>query len=189
MALTANANDFPEISGPLLKNMDGTELLEAIQQIDDADSYVALHECISTIPAKYGLTMINAWQGNLATWMPLDVPVDWELLCEEPVTMKNRKVHISLFLSKGLMDWKQDYLKNDYIKVDPVFWSTLFIDRPFFWDHRFRSEIVSNEQQQFMEVARDRGFHSGWVKPFHGRGMELGALAYFAAADRFDLEE
>ncbi|MGB0694942.1 MAG: LuxR C-terminal-related transcriptional regulator [Rhodospirillaceae bacterium] len=172
-----------------IQNFDGSAFLEAIERINAATTYAELHQCMETVPARYGLTMLNCWKGNLATWMPLDVPVDWDVLCEDPVVMKNRKIPISLYMSTEIMGWKQHYLEQEFVNVDPVFWTTLFIDRPFYWDHRFRSTIVRKEQKDFMTIARKWGIQAGWVKPFHGKALEVGAMAYFAPPEEKGLAE
>jgi LuxR family transcriptional regulator len=68
--------------------------------------------------------------------------------------------------------WRDRYLANNYMRIDPVIDCALRTDTPTVW-----SEKMFGGQRAFWEEARAHKVRHGWTTALHGRAGEIGLLS------------
>lgn len=68
--------------------------------------------------------------------------------------------------------WRERYLAQEYLRIDPVIAAALNSETPLVWD-----DALFARQREFWEDARGHDVRHGWTLALRGRGGETGLLS------------
>lgn len=73
--------------------------------------------------------------------------------------------------------YRQNYLDNEWDKIDPIVQRLQHASRPFFWSDACASVGLTDRQSAFIQDCRDLGVHSGLTIPMHGPGSDIDLIS------------